>query len=86
MVKNPSTDARDRDSIPGSGRSPRNGHPFQYSCLQHPMDRGGRVIAHGLAKSQTQLSEHTILEELFSTSESQFYHLSGGQDLSYLGK
>ena len=29
-------------SIPGSGRSPgeANGNPFQYSCLENPMDRG----------------------------------------------
>ena len=29
-------------SIPGSGRSPGegNGNPFQYSCLESPMDRG----------------------------------------------
>ena len=28
-------------SIPGSGRSPRegNGNPLQYSCLEHSMDR-----------------------------------------------
>ena len=28
--------------IPGSGRSPikGNGYPFQYSCLENPMDRG----------------------------------------------
>ena len=28
--------------IPGSGRSPggENGNPFQYSCLENPMDRG----------------------------------------------
>ena len=28
--------------IPGSGRSPGGGHgdPLQYSCLEHPMDRG----------------------------------------------
>ena len=27
-------------SIPGSGRSPGegNGNPFQYSCLENPMD------------------------------------------------
>jgi len=27
--------------IPGSGRSPGegNGNPFQYSCLENPMDR-----------------------------------------------
>ena len=29
-------------SIPGLGRSPGGGHgnPFQYSCLEDPMDRG----------------------------------------------
>ena len=33
--------ARDLDSIPGPGRSPREGHgnPLQYSCLENPMDR-----------------------------------------------
>ena len=32
----------DPGSIPGSGRSPGegNGNPFQYSCLENPMDRG----------------------------------------------
>ena len=46
--------------IPGSGRSPRkgNGYPLQYSCLDNPMDRGASWAAvHGVAKSQTQLSD-----------------------------
>ena len=32
----------DPDSIPGLGRSPGGGHgnPFQYSCLENPMDKG----------------------------------------------
>ena len=32
----------DPGSIPGSGRSPRegNGNPLQYSYLENPMDRG----------------------------------------------
>ena len=32
----------DPGSIPGSGRSPRegNGNPLQYSCLENPMDGG----------------------------------------------
>ena len=32
----------DSHSIPGSGRSPGEGHgnPFQYSCMENPMDRG----------------------------------------------
>ena len=34
--------ARDPGQIPGLGRSPGEGHgkPFQYSCLENPMDRG----------------------------------------------
>ena len=35
--------------IPASGRSPGGGHgnPFQYSCLEHPMDRGAwRATVH----------------------------------------
>ena len=36
--------AGDSGSIPGLGRSPRegNGNPFQYSCLGNPMDRGAQ--------------------------------------------
>jgi len=32
----------DLGSIPGSGRSPGEGNdnPFQYSCLENPMDGG----------------------------------------------
>ena len=46
VVKNPPAnagDARDKSSIPGSGRSPGegNGNPLQYSCLGNPVDRGG---------------------------------------------
>ena len=34
--------AGDLGSIPGSGRSAGegNGNPFQYYCLENPMDRG----------------------------------------------
>ena len=44
MVKNPPAKAgnvRDVDSIPGSGKSPGEGHgnPLQYSCLENSMDR-----------------------------------------------
>ena len=50
-------DIRDTGSIPGSGRSPGegNGNPFQYSCLENPMDRGAWMVAtvHGVTKSQT---------------------------------
>ena len=43
----------DVGSIPGSGRSPGEGHgnPFQYSCLQNPMDRGDwRATVHRVAE------------------------------------
>ena len=44
IVKNLPANAGDTSSIPGSGRYPRegNGNPLQYSCLENPMDRGGR--------------------------------------------
>ena len=45
-------------SIPGSGRSPGEGHgsPLQYSCLENPRDRGGwTATVHGVAQSQTRL-------------------------------
>ena len=51
--------AGDSSSIPGSERSPGegNGNPLHYSCLENPMDRGAWwVTVHGVAKSQTQLS------------------------------
>ena len=41
IVKNPSVNAGDTESTPGSGRIPwRNGNTLQYSCLGNPMDRG----------------------------------------------
>ena len=59
MVKNPPANAgdiRDAGLIPGSGRSPGEGHgnPLQYSCLENTMDRGAwPAIAHRVAKSWT---------------------------------
>ena len=61
MVKKPPVnagDVRNTGSIPGSGRSPGEGHgnPLQYSCLENPMDRGALwAIVHRHAKSQTWL-------------------------------
>ena len=45
MVKNPPAnagDVRDTGSTPGWGRSPGGGHgnPFEYPCLENPIDRG----------------------------------------------
>ena len=59
VVKNPlasSGDTRDKELIPGSGRSSGEGHgnPLQYSCLENFMDRGAsQATGHGVTKSQT---------------------------------
>ena len=48
----------DEGSIPGSGRSPGRGHgnPFQYSCLENPVDRGAwPATVHRVTKSWTRL-------------------------------
>ena len=53
----------DPGSIPGSGRSPGegNGDPLQYSSLENPMDRRAWwAVVHGVAKSQTLLSDFTF--------------------------
>ena len=37
-VKVPASNVGDLGSIPGSGRSPGEGNPLQYSCMENPMD------------------------------------------------
>ena len=38
-----------------------NGTPFQYSCLENPMDRGAWwAVVHGVAKSRAQLSDFSF--------------------------
>ena len=60
VVKNLAANARDlRDasSIPGLGRSPREGnvYPPQYSFLENPMDTGAWwATVHGLETEQQQ--------------------------------
>ena len=53
VVKNPPVNAGDVGSIPGLGRSPGGGHgnPFQYFCLENPMDKEAWwATVHGVAK------------------------------------
>ena len=59
-------DVRDMGSIPGWGRSPRegNGNPLQYSCLKNPMDRGAwRAIVHRVTK------ESDTVQKVLSTGK-----------------
>ena len=59
--------AGDSGSIPGWGRSPGGGNdnPLQYSCLGNFMDRRTwRVTVHGVAESQTRLSNWTHTHNL----------------------
>ena len=56
--------AGDLDLIPGLARSPGegNGTPLQYSCLENPMDWGAwQATVHGVAKSQTRLSNTSMV-------------------------
>ena len=55
--------------IPGVGRSPGEGHgnPFQYSCLENPMDRGAwQATVYKVTKSQTRLNDFTLTFQLLS--------------------
>ena len=59
MVKNLTAyaaDRRDRGSVPGSGRSPGEGHGklLQDSCLENPMDSGAWwATVPGVTESRT---------------------------------
>ena len=66
-VKASASNAGDPGSIPGLGRSPRegNGNPLQYSSLENPMDlEVWSATVHRVAKSQTQLSDFTLFHFL----------------------
>ena len=67
-VKASACSVGDLGSIPGSGRSrgEGNGTPLQDSCLENPVDGGvWWATVHGVAKSQTQLSDFTSLHSIF---------------------
>ena len=54
--------AGDVCQIPGLERSLGgiNGNPFQYSCLEKPMDRRAwQATVHRVTKSRTCMTEHT---------------------------
>ena len=60
--------------IPGSGRSPGGGHgnPFQYSCLETPINRGAwQATVHRVAKSWACLSDLVFMCSVQFSSVSQ---------------
>ena len=67
MVKNVPASAggtRDAGLIPGLGRSPGvgNGNPFQYSCLENPLDRGAyQSIVHRVTKKSDTTEHNSII-------------------------
>ena len=76
VVKNlpaQAVEVRDVCLIPGLGRSPGGGHryPFQYSCLENPVDRGAWwATVRRVTKSWTQLQQ-------LSTHSMPVYKLTG---------
>ena len=67
---------RDMGLIPGLGRSPGEGkgYPLQYSGLENSMDH----VVHGVAKSQTQLSDVHFTTSLGQRPQGRKYvHLKG---------
>ena len=54
-----------------------NGTPLQYSCLENPMDGGAWYAAvHGVAKSQTQLSDFTFTFHFHALEKAMATHSS----------
>ena len=54
-----------------------NGTPLQYSCLENPMDGGAWWAAvHGVAKSQTRLSDFTFTFHFHALEEEMATHSS----------
>ena len=74
--------------IPGSGISPGEGNdnPLQYPCLENPMVRGTwQSTVHGIAKSQTWLSNFIITIYIIQVTKKDLLY-STGNYIQYLVK
>ena len=80
VAKNLLANAGDMGSVPGSGRSPGEGHgnPLQYSCLGNPMDGGDWwATVHGVAKVGHDLATNTTNNDGISTPPTAYQTLKG---------
>ena len=62
-------EARDTGSVPDAQGCPGegNGTPFQYSCLENPVDGGvWRAIVHGATKNQNKMGLYSVVNEVFN--------------------
>ena len=86
MVKTSADNVGDPGLIPGSGRSPEegNGNPFQYSCLENPMDRGAQqATVHRVTKSRTQLNDFTFTFREHIKNQRHYFANKGPSSQSY---
>ena len=66
MAKNLPAMQETQVQSPGWEDSLENGNPFQYSRLKNFMDRGAwQAIVHAVAKSQTRLSTHVCIQNIY---------------------
>ena len=75
-LKYPPANAGHAGLIPGLGRflGEGNNNPLQYSCQENPMDRRAWwATVHGVAQSQTRLSDWTTKSQ-FTSLYSRNYH------------
>ena len=69
-----------------------DGTPLQYSCLENPMDRGAWwAVVHGVAKSQTRLSDfiftfhfHALEKEMATHSSVLAWRIPGMGESGWL--
>ena len=72
--------------IPGSGRSPEGGHgnPFQYACLENPMDGGAwQITVPSVPKSRTQLKRLSTHSSKYQKGARVYIGEGNGNPLQY---
>ena len=64
-------------TVPAMWEGEGNGTPFQYSCLENPMDGGAWwATVHGVAKSRTRLCDFTFTFHFHALEKAMATHSS----------